>query len=50
MYTRWSEQNGYRFSLIEKSDGSEAGLKSVTVEIEGRYAYGYLKVKKAHTA
>ncbi|MGB3571529.1 MAG: peptide chain release factor 2, partial [Phormidesmis sp.] len=46
MYTRWSEQNGYRFSLIEKSDGSEAGLKSVTVEIEGRYAYGYLKGEK----
>ncbi|MGB5915588.1 MAG: peptide chain release factor 2 [Phormidesmis sp.] len=46
MYTRWSEQNGYRFSLTEKSDGSEAGLKSVTVEIEGRYAYGYLKGEK----
>jgi len=46
MYTRWSEQNGYRFSLIEKSDGSEAGLKSVTVEIEGCYAYGYLKGEK----
>ena len=46
MYTRWSEQNGYRFTLVEKSDGSEAGLKSVTVEIDGRYAYGYLKGEK----
>ncbi|MGD1863385.1 MAG: peptide chain release factor 2 [Phormidesmis sp.] len=46
MYTRWSEQNGYRFTLIEKSDGNEAGLKSATVEIDGRYAYGYLKGEK----
>ncbi|MGC1307483.1 MAG: peptide chain release factor 2 [Phormidesmis sp.] len=46
MYSRWSEQNGYRFSLIEKSEGDEAGLKSATMEIEGRYAYGYLKGEK----
>jgi len=46
MYTRWSEQNGYRLSMVEKSDGDEAGLKSVTLEIEGRYAYGYLKGEK----
>ncbi|MEL6776194.1 MAG: peptide chain release factor 2 [Cyanobacteria bacterium J06597_16] len=46
MYTRWSEQNGYRFKLVEKSDGDEAGLKSATMEIEGRYAYGYLKGEK----
>lgn len=46
MYTRWSEQNGYRFNMIEKSEGDEAGLKSVTLEIEGRYAYGYLKGEK----
>jgi len=46
MYTRWSEQQGYRFKLIEKSDGDEAGLKSATMEIEGRYAYGYLKGEK----
>ena len=38
MYTRWSEQNGYRFTLIEKSDGNEAGLKSATVEIDGSHA------------
>ncbi len=46
MYTRWSEQNGYRFELVEKSEGDEAGLKSATLEIEGRYAYGYLKGEK----
>ncbi|MGD1895975.1 MAG: peptide chain release factor 2 [Phormidesmis sp.] len=46
MYTRWSEQNGYKFTLVEKSDGNEAGLKSATVEIDGRYAYGYLKGEK----
>ncbi|MEO1390208.1 MAG: peptide chain release factor 2 [Cyanobacteria bacterium J06634_6] len=46
MYTRWSEQNGYKFTLVEKSDGSEAGLKSATFEIDGRYAYGYLKGEK----
>ncbi|MEO1634123.1 MAG: peptide chain release factor 2 [Cyanobacteria bacterium J06631_9] len=46
MYSRWSEQNGYRFKIIEKSDGDEAGLKSATIEIEGRYAYGHLKGEK----
>ncbi len=46
MYMRWSEQNGYRLSMVEKSEGDEAGLKSVTLEIEGRYAYGYLKGEK----
>lgn len=46
MYSRWSEQHGYRAELVEKSEGDEAGLKSVTLEISGRYAYGYLKGEK----
>lgn len=46
MYMRWSEQNGYHVTLVEKSEGDEAGLKSVSLEIEGRYAYGYLKGEK----
>ena len=46
MYTRWCEQNGYRATLVEKSEGDEAGLKSASLEIEGRYAYGYLKGEK----
>lgn len=46
MYTRWSEQQGYKVRLAEISEGDEAGIKSVTIEIEGRYAYGYLKAEK----
>ncbi|AIE74280.1 Peptide chain release factor 2; programmed frameshift-containing [Synechocystis sp. PCC 6714] len=46
MYTRWSEKQGYKVHLAEISEGDEAGLKSVTLEIEGRYAYGYLKSEK----
>jgi peptide chain release factor 2 len=46
MYTRWGEQQGYKVHLAEISEGDEAGIKSVTLEIEGRYAYGYLKAEK----
>ena len=46
MYTRWSEQEGYKVRLAESSAGDEAGIKSATLEIEGRYAYGYLKGEK----
>lgn len=46
MYTRWAEKQGYKVHLDEISEGDEAGLKSVTLEIEGRYAYGYLKSEK----
>lgn len=46
MYTRWCEKQGYRVTTNELSDGDEAGIKSVTLEIEGRYAYGYLKAEK----
>ncbi|NET38130.1 MAG: PCRF domain-containing protein, partial [Cyanothece sp. SIO1E1] len=46
MYTRWSEVHGYKVHLAEISDGDEAGIKSATLEIEGRYAYGYLKAEK----
>nr|WP_199314225.1 peptide chain release factor 2 [Leptolyngbya sp. FACHB-671] len=46
MYTRWAEKHGYKAHLAELSEGDEAGLKSVTLEVEGRYAYGYLKVEK----
>jgi peptide chain release factor 2 len=46
MYTRWAESQGYRVHLTELSEGDEAGIKSATLEIEGRYAYGYLKSEK----
>lgn len=46
MYTRWAERQGYGVHLVEMSEGDEAGLKSVTLEITGRYAFGYLKSEK----
>lgn len=45
MYTRWAEAHGYKVSLLEKSDGEEAGLKSATIQIEGDQAYGWLKTE-----
>jgi len=46
MYTRWAEKQGYKVRLADESAGDEAGIKSATLEIEGRYAYGYLKAEK----
>lgn len=46
MYTRWAEKQSYRVNLLEISDGDEAGIKSVTIEVEGRWAFGYLKGEK----
>lgn len=46
MYSRWAEKQGYKIHLAEMSEGDEAGIKSATLEIEGRYAYGYLKGEK----
>ncbi len=46
MYTRWAEKHGYKVQLAELSEGDEAGIKSVTIEINGRHAYGYLKAEK----
>jgi len=46
MYTRWGEDQGYKVHLAEISEGDEAGIKSATLEITGRYAYGYLRPEK----
>ena len=46
MYTRWAEDHDMKVTVDELSDGEEAGIKSATVEIEGRYAYGYLRNEK----
>ena len=43
MYMRWAEIHGYKVRLIDELPDQEAGIKSVTVTIEGDYAYGYLK-------
>ena len=46
MYTRWAEDHDMKVSVDELSEGEEAGIKSATIEIEGRYAYGYLRNEK----
>jgi peptide chain release factor 2 len=43
MYTRWAEQHGYKVDYLEETSGEEAGIKSATVEIKGRNAFGWLK-------
>ncbi len=43
MYTRWAERHGFTLKLLDYLEGDEAGIKSVTVEIDGDYAYGYLR-------
>ena len=45
MYTRWAEQHGFKVDYIEETQGEEAGIKSSTVEIKGRNAYGWLKTE-----
>ena len=46
MYLRWAEKHGYKTTITDMTEGEEAGIKSVTVEIDGPYAYGYLKAEK----
>ncbi len=46
MYTRWAERNGFKVAMLDLQPGEEAGIKSVTLEIAGQYAYGYLKAEK----
>jgi peptide chain release factor 2 len=45
MYTRWAEQHGYKVEWIEETEGEEAGIKSGTVQIKGRNAFGWLKTE-----
>jgi peptide chain release factor 2 len=45
MYTRWCERKGYKVSMADRLDGDGAGIKSATVEVTGKYAYGYLKAE-----
>ncbi len=46
MYTRWAEKKGYDIEVLDYLDGDEAGVKSVTIQINGENAYGYLKSEK----
>ena len=43
MYMRWAENNGYKCVVSNVQDGDDAGIKTCTLEIQGEYAYGYLK-------
>jgi peptide chain release factor 2 len=45
MYLRWTERKGYRVSIVDRLDGDGAGIKSATVEVVGKYAYGYMKAE-----
>jgi peptide chain release factor 2 len=45
MYTRWAEQRGFKVEFMEETRGEEAGIKSATIEIKGKNAYGWLKTE-----
>jgi peptide chain release factor 2 len=46
MYLRWAETRGYGTEIIDLTQGEEAGIKSVTIAVDGKYAYGYLRSEK----
>lgn len=46
MYTRWAQIQGYSCEMLDKSDGEEAGIKSATIKISGKWAFGYSKAEK----
>ena len=46
MYMRWAENKGWKVDLLDKLDGEEAGIKSATIKLSGKYAYGYSKAEK----
>ena len=45
MYSRWCERHNYKIYLVDELEGDGAGIKSATIEIEGKFAYGYLKAE-----
>ncbi|MCZ6819547.1 MAG: PCRF domain-containing protein, partial [Calditrichaeota bacterium] len=45
MYIRWIENKAFSYNVLDLQGGEEAGIKSVTIEVKGKYAYGYLKAE-----
>jgi peptide chain release factor 2 len=45
MYTRWAEKHGYKLEFLEETGGEEAGIKSATIQVKGKNAYGWLKTE-----
>src|SRR3972149_1593136 len=46
MFLRWAETHGFRTETLDHSEGEEAGIKSVTLSIEGEFAFGYLRSER----
>jgi peptide chain release factor 2 len=46
MYLRWAERHRYATEIVDQQEGEQAGIKSATVEVEGRYAYGFLRAER----
>jgi peptide chain release factor 2 len=46
MYLRWAEARGFETEILDKTEGEEAGIKSVTIAVDGKYAFGYLRSEK----
>ncbi|MGN0018835.1 MAG: peptide chain release factor 2 [Candidatus Gastranaerophilaceae bacterium] len=46
MYTRWAESKSWKVDLLDKSEGDEAGIKSATIKITGKFAFGYAKAER----
>ena len=46
MYLRWAERRGFETEILDLTEGEEAGTKSITIAVNGRYAYGYLRSEK----
>ncbi len=46
MYLRWAEKSGYQTEILDLTEGEEAGIKSITIAVDGDYAYGYLRSEK----
>ncbi|MBW7919073.1 MAG: peptide chain release factor 2 [Anaerolineales bacterium] len=46
MYLRWAEDRDYKTEILDRSEGEEAGVKSVTIAVDGKYAFGYLRSEK----